>query len=105
MGQEVVLMVFEEVRMEWGKVLNAAFQIADERQWYLAMAESSEEKWASGKRIRRRSERKMSRSPSSKQKVVWGGGVFAGGERCLRRGVDLEGKRKKCMVSYGDGED
>ena len=58
----------------------------------MAMAESSEEKWASGKRIRRRSERKMSRSPSSKQKVVWGGGVLVGGEWSWKEGVDLEGK-------------
>jgi len=56
--------------VEWGKELSAAFQIADERHWYLAMAKLSEGNWTSGERIWRRSERNMSRSPSSKRKVV-----------------------------------
>ena len=78
--------------MEWGKELSAAFQIVDERHWYLAMAKLSEGNWTSSGRICRRSKRNMLGSPSSKQKVFWGGGVLVGGEWSWKEGVDLEGK-------------
>ena len=71
--------------MEWGKELSAAFQIVDERHWYLAMAKLSEGNWTSSGRICRRSKRNMLGSPSSKRKVVglrgvfWGGGGVGGG--------------------------
>ena len=69
-GQEPGLGVVEEVRVEWGKELSVASQIADERHWYFPKAKSSEEKWASGERVWRKADRKMSGSPSSKRKVV-----------------------------------
>lgn len=73
MGQDRGLGVVEVERVEWGKELTAASQIADERHWYLVEAESSEEKWASEGRIWRRAYKKMSRLPSSKRKMVRGG--------------------------------
>jgi hypothetical protein len=60
-------------RVEWGKDLSVASQMADERQVYLVEAESSKENWVSDGSILRRVEEKMSGSPSSNRKVVRGG--------------------------------
>lgn len=60
-------------RVEWGKDLSAASQMADEIREYLVEAESSTENWVFDGSILCRVEKKMSGSPSSNQKVVWGG--------------------------------
>ena len=105
MEQEPNLGVAEEVRVEWGKELTVASQIADERHWYFAEDELSEEKRASGERIWRISDKKMSGSPSSKQKAACGGEGWMLGESGAERGESIwrESERSAWSAS-GMGE-
>ena len=73
MGQDPTLGEMEVERMEWGKDLGVTSQMAVERQVYLVEEESSKENWVFDGSILRSVEEKMSGSPSSNWKVVWGG--------------------------------
>ena len=86
-------------RVKEGKDWSAAIQIADERQWYLSLVDSREVNWAIGGSACLRVEEKVSGSPSSNLKRVWGGpcGVEGVCVRCLagmkvREAHDLPGE-------------
>ena len=87
-----------------GVELSATSQIVDERHWYLAKAESSDEKWASEGRIWRRANKKMSGSPSSKRKVVRGGeGGLCGEGWVGRGGSNLRESERSTWLARGMG--